>query len=55
MVMEKQNATKATKAGDSRTLNLRERLRMSTMAMPMAAIKKPFKVWSMVSQKGMSR
>ena len=55
VVMEKQKATKATKAGERRTLNLSERLRMSTMATPMAAIRKPFMVWSMVSQKGKMR
>lgn len=54
-VMEKQKATKATKAGESRTLNFRLRFKISTMAMPMAAIRKPFMVWSMVSQKGKIR
>ena len=44
MVMEKQKATTATNTGESRTLNRRERLRMSTIAMPMAAIKKPLMV-----------
>ena len=50
MVMEKQKATMDMNTGERDRENLSVRLSMSTRAKPMAAQRKPFKVWRMVSQ-----
>ena len=50
MVMEKQKAVTAMKKGDRWREIFSSRLSMSTRAKPMAAQRKPFMVWSMVSQ-----
>ena len=50
MVMEKQKATMDIKAGDRERENRSFRLSRSTREKPMAAHRKPLRVWSMVSQ-----
>ena len=50
MVMEKQKATMAMNAGDRDREKRSFRLNRSTREKPMAAQRKPFRVWSMVSQ-----
>ena len=52
-VMEKQKATTARKSGESLKVNFSLRLKISTSAKPMAAMRKPLIVWSMVSHEGM--
>ena len=50
MVMEKQKATMDINTGDRERENFSVRLSISTRANPMAAQRKPFRVWRMVSQ-----
>ena len=50
MVIEKQKATIDMKTRERERENFSVRLSMSTRAKPMAAQRKPFKVWRMVSQ-----
>ena len=50
MVMEKQKATTARYTGDRVKASFSLRLRMSRREKPMAAHRKPLRVWSMVSQ-----
>ena len=52
MVMEKQNATSARKNGDRSKVSRSSSFSSSTMEKPTAAARKPFNVWSMVSQLG---
>ena len=52
MVMEKQNATIDVKSGDRYMRSLSLLLSSRTSERPMAAARKPLRVWSTVSQKG---
>ena len=54
MVMEKQNAVSAMKAGERSKVSRSSPLSSTTSEKPTAAARKPLSVWRMVSQNGMT-
>ena len=55
IVILKQNAITASKMGEALNLSFELRFKMTIIDTPIAAIKKPFTIWSIVSQCGTRR